>query len=499
MSKIEPSLFPSDESLKTVQKLAPNSQESEEATLGSVLINPETLPELRAFLAGDDFYYMHHRFIWDAFIAVAERGEDIDALTVVEDLRYKRDRDGQTYLEKVGGSSYITYLINNTPTHTHAETYGRIVERLAVRRRLLDAASSIAQAALADDIELETAIERSETALKLAVEQRTPLDMPEDAGDVAEARFDTLTKIVEGTIENPIVSTGFAMLDDLMADGGFAPGSVYYIAGRPSMGKTALLASFVKAGVMAGHLTYFASLEMSKSEVADRLLSGISGVDSMKIKRASMTFEEWNSVRAAKETIKSWKTLKLDDKSGMTLTEIKAKARKLARAGKLKALYIDYLQIMGTSDVRVKNGNRMQDITEITKGFKEFAKELGIFLVVAVQVNRGPESRADHKPNMGDMRESDSIAFDADGIIAPFRPDYYSEKTDSAVESIIQDMEVLVLKMRNGRMGSLPAQFISNTVDIVPAARKPVVSVANYMSTGMVEVDGKSVDPHDLY
>ncbi|MBX3082036.1 MAG: replicative DNA helicase [Anaerolineae bacterium] len=384
------------------QKLAPNSQESEEAVLGSILINPEVLPELLAFLRADDFYFMHHRFVWEGILAVHERGESIDTLTVVEELRYRRDRDGQTYLDKIGGSAFITYLINNTPTHIHVETYARMVERLAVRRRLLDAASNIAKAALADDIELEEVIDRAEKTLFAVTEQRLRQDVIPMSVAVREY-LQRMEELYEHRDEPMGLPTGFTDLDKLL--GGFQKSDLIIVAARPGVGKTSFMLSIALNAARArenGVRVAIFSLEMAREQLLQRFFSAETGINSQKLRLGDLDEPQWDRFVEATARLDKLRIF-LDDTPAITVQAMRTKCRRLQQEFGLDMVIVDYLQLMGSG---VKNDNRVQEISFISRGLKELARELNVPVLTAAQLSRAVEQRSDKRPQLSDLRES---------------------------------------------------------------------------------------------
>jgi replicative DNA helicase len=390
------------------QKLAPNSQESEEAVLGSILINPEVLPELLAFLRAEDFYFLDHRFLWEAIVALHERGDQIDTVTLVEEMRYHKDRDGQPYLDKIGGPAKITYLINSTPTHIHVETYARLVERLAVRRRLLDAASAIAKAALDDENELEEVIDRAEKSLFAVTEQRLRQDVVPMSVAVREY-FERMEQLYEHRDEPMGLPTGFTDLDKLL--GGLQRSDLIIVAARPGVGKTSFMLSIALNAARARNTdvrVVIFSLEMSREQLLQRFFSAETGINSQKLRLGDLDDNQWDHFIEATSRLDKLH-IYIDDTPAITVQAMRTKCRRLQQEFGLDLIICDYLQLMGSG---AKNENRVQEISFISRGLKEIARELNVPLLTAAQLSRAVEQRSDKRPQLSDLRESGCLVGD---------------------------------------------------------------------------------------
>jgi len=444
------------------QRLAPNSQESEEALLGSMLINPEIIDEAVGIVSTDDFYYMHHQFVFTAMLDLRDEGLDIDALTVVERLRSTRDRDGQTQLDKLGGSAFITYLINSTPTHVHAETYARVVARLAVRRRLLDAASAIAKTALDDTLELEQVISEIERVISTVTERTAGGDMVPMQVAVKEY-LDQLDYLYQHRGEPLGVPTGYHDLDHMLG-GGFQPSDLVFVGARPGVGKTALLLSMaaiaasprlVNGQRRQGKSVAIFSLEMSRSQLIQRFFSGETGINSQKMRNADFDDVMWDRIVDALPRLDKL-NLHIDDTPRLTFAKLKAKCKRLRRKHGLDMIVIDYLQLMGTPGF--KPSERVQALSELTRSLKELAKEFNVPVIVAAQFNRNLEQRSDKRPQLSDFRESGSVEADADIAWGLYADDVYNKNSETP-----NQLEVIFLKHRNGPTGTVTLYFSRGT------------------------------------
>jgi replicative DNA helicase len=425
------------------EKLAPNSPEAEEAVLGSILINPDSIYEVGAFLQASDFFIVRNAWVWDAINAVQERGEAIDNLTVIEELRNR----GQ--LDQVGGSAYITYLINNTPTHIHAETYGRIVERAAIRRRLLTAASDIAQTALEENAEINDVIDHAESTLFGVTERRLRKEVIPLRLAVSDY-FDRIEYLYTHQDEPLGLPTGFTDLDRLL--GGLQKSDLCIIAARPGVGKTSFMLSMaLNASRLGNARVAIYSMEMSTEQLVQRLVSAETGINSQKLRLGDLDEREWGLFVEATGKLGNFR-LYLDDTPALSIPQIRTKSRRLYREHGLDLVIIDYLQLM-TAGVG-RNDNRVQEISYITRGLKELARELNVPVLAAAQLSRAVEQRQDKRPQLSDLRESGSIEQDADIVLFIYRDDLYNENSERPNQA-----DILIAKHRNGPTGVITLYF----------------------------------------
>lgn len=452
------------------QKLAPNSQESEEAVLGSILINPEVLPELLAFLRAEDFYFLDHRFLWEAIVALHERGDQIDTVTLVEEMRYRKDRDGQPYLDKIGGPAKITYLINSTPTHIHVETYARLVERLAVRRRLLDAASAIAKAALDDENELEEVIDRAEKSLFAVTEQRLRQDVVPMSVAVREY-YERMEELYEHRDEPMGLPTGFTDLDKLL--GGLQRSDLIIVAARPGVGKTSFMLSIALNAARARNsdvrVAIF-SLEMSREQLLQRFFSAETGINSQKLRLGDLDESQWDHFIEATSRLDKLH-MYIDDTPAITVQALRTKCRRLQQEYGLDLIICDYLQLMASG---TKNENRVQEISFISRSMKEVARELNVPLLTAAQLSRAVEQRGDKRPQLSDLRESGALEQDADIVMFIYRDEMYNPATETPNQA-----EIIIGKHRNGPTGVINLYFQRELTQF-KNMQKSNINLANY-------------------
>ncbi len=378
----------------------PHSVEAEEAVLGSILINPDSLFEVASFLKAEDFYIVRNGWVWEAIVSVHDRNEQIDYLTVVEELRQ------QNRLEDAGGPAYITYLINHTPSTLYTETYGRIVERTALRRRMLNAASEIARLAHEEDVDINDVIDRSEAALFSVTERRLRTELVPIRNALNEY-YDRVEYLYNQEIESLGVPTGFTDLDRLL--GGFQKSDLLIVAGRPGMGKTSWLLSVALNAARAGARVAIFSMEMSNEQIVQRLVSSETGINTHNLRLGQLDEREWGLFVNATGNLGKL-SIYLDDTPALTPIQLRAKCRRLYSEFGLDLIMIDYLQLMtaggGHSD------NRVQEISFISRNLKQIARELNVPLLAAAQLSRAVEQRQDKRPQLSDLRESGCLAGD---------------------------------------------------------------------------------------
>jgi replicative DNA helicase len=382
--------------------LTPHSVEAEEALLGAVLINPMAILDVASFLQPDDFFILRNSWVWEAILRIQERGEAIDNLTVVEELR------AQSRSEEVGGGAYITYLINNTPTSLHAEVYGRIVERAAIRRRILEAASDIARLANAEDADIHEVIDRSEATLFAVTSRRKKKDLIPIRQALSEY-FERVEYLYENRDESLGIPTGFNDLDKLL--GGLQKSDLVILAARPGMGKTSLILNMAMNASRIGNARVAVfTLEMSNEQLVQRLMSSETGINTQRLRLGQLDDREWGLFVQASGTLGNL-TIFLDDTPAISPIQMRGKCRQLYREYGLDLVIVDYLQLMSMGTGRY-NENRVQEVSAISRHLKELARELNVPVIAASQLSRAVEQRGDKRPVLSDLRESGCLAGD---------------------------------------------------------------------------------------
>lgn len=438
-------------------KMVPHSREAEEAVIGAVLINPEAYYDVAQFLQPDDFYIHRNQWIWQAFIALHDRNEAIDFVTVTEEL------DQMGHLADIGGAAYITKLINNVPSSLHAEAYGRRVEETAIRRRMLTAANRIAKLAYEENLSLDTVMDDSEKAVFNVSERRLTRDL-QPIRAVLSDYFDRIEDLSQRDDDLVGVPTGFFDIDRML--GGLQPSDLLIIAGRPGMGKTGFCLSAVKnaALIHKKHVAVF-SLEMSNEQLVQRLIAQETGINSTRLRSGKLNPDEWLLFTQAIEVLTDTHIF-LDDTPALTPLQLRTKCRRLHLEYKLDLIVVDYLQLMG-GDIR--SNNRVQEVSDISRNMKILARELNVPVLAAAQLSRAVEQRSDKRPVLSDLRESGSLEQDADIVMFIYRPEVYEE--NSSHQNLA---EILISKHRNGPTGEVQLVFRKNLAKFENAATRDI-------------------------
>ena len=429
-----------------IDRLPPQNLDSEQAVLGSILIDRDAIIEVADFLHPEDFYRQAHGRIFAAMLQLFEKREPIDVVTVAETL----DRDGE--LESVGGASYLSTLGNDTPTAVHVSQYGRIVERKAVLRRLIQAAGKIAAIGYEDGADIQESIDRSEAEL-FAVSQHRSNDGFSPLRTLLHDAYDRLDYLHAHRGEIVGIASGFADLDQLTT--GFQPSDLVVLAARPSVGKTSLALNIAEhASVREGKTVGVFSLEMSKDQLVQRLLSSVASIDSQRMRSGYLEELDFARIAPAMQAL-SDAPMYIDDTPSISTMELRTKARRLQAEHGLDLLIIDYLQLMQSSSTS-RDANRVQEVSEISRGLKGLARELKVPVIALSQLSRQPEMRESREPRLSDLRESGAIEQDADLVLFLWR-----EKEKGAEEGDT-DGEVINLRLakhRNGPTGEVKLWF----------------------------------------
>lgn len=444
-----------------LQKVPPQNIEAEQSILSAILIDNKTLPEVLETLSEKDFYREVHQKIFAAMVDLFERSEPADLITMTNILK----EQGQ--LESVGGATYLSELVDTIPMATNAAHYAKIIHEKATLRRLIERAASITSRCFEDRGDMEDILDFAE---------RSIFDISEDKvrpafHSLADILTDTY-KAVEQAYENKIlvtgVPTGYRELDQLTS--GFQPGDLVIIAGRPSMGKTALALNITQSATAAtGIPSAIFSLEMSKEQLSLRLLSSEARVDSSKMRGGFLKESDLARINRAAGTLYDL-PIYIDDSAAISALEVRAKARRMKMEKGLGFIIVDYLQLMRG---RASAERRDLEISEISGSLKALAKELHIPVVALSQLNRKVEDRSNRRPVLSDLRESGAIEQDADVIIFIYRDEVYNTEPDNPNRGIA---EVHVAKQRNGPIGTLKLTFLEHCTrfeDHTPEAQTP--------------------------
>jgi replicative DNA helicase len=448
----------------------PQNREAEEALLGAVLINPEAYYEVASFLAPGDFYIHRNGWIWEAFQHLVERQAPIDVLTVSEELT----RQGR--LEEAGGASYLAALMSNVPTSLHAEAYGHIVEEEAVRRRLLLAASTIAQAAHDPSMPVLEVMGEAEKAVFEVSQQRLARDVSPIKRVISEY-YDRLEEIIRNPSESIGIPTGFVDLDGLL--GGLQRSDLLIVAGRPGLGKSAMLLSIAKnVAQKHGKCVAMFSLEMSNEQLVQRLISQETLIDSHRLRMGKINESEWITFTHAASVLSDVRIF-LDDTPALTPLQLRSKCRRLHLEYKLDLVLVDYLQLMGTD---FHSENRVQEVSYISRYLKALARELNVPVIAAAQLSREVEKRGGKVPQLSDLRESGSLEQDSDVVMFIHRheeniPTKMDGGADRRPPPKLNDAivtEIIVAKHRHGPTGSVKLIFFPARTRFENAATRSV-------------------------
>src|SRR5687768_17071896 len=429
----------------SIDRLPPQSIEAEQSVLGSLLIDRDAVIEVADFLRPQDFYRQAHGSIYEAILELYERREPVDIVTVSEVL------ERNDALDQVGGSAYLTSLINLTPTAVNAIHYGRIVERKAVLRNLIGAAGKIAGIGYDDSADVSEAIDRAEQEL-FSVSERRVISGFAPLKQLLHAAYDRLDYLHQHKGEISGIRTGFADLDTLTS--GLQKSDLVVVAARPSVGKTSLALNFAEhAAVQEGKTVGIFSLEMSKEQLVLRLLSSVANIDSQRLRTGFLEEMDFTRLAPAMNALAE-APVYIDDTPNISTMELRTKARRLQAEAGLDLIIVDYLQLMQSS-VQSRDANRVQEVSEISRGLKALARELQIPVVALSQLSRQTEQREGGEPRLSDLRESGALEQDSDLVMFLWREKERRDEADTDGEVI----NLRLAKHRNGPTGQTKLWF----------------------------------------
>lgn len=418
----------------STERVPPNNIEAEEALLGSLLIDPDAIFEVASFLRPEAFYREQNKWIYEAILDLNERRDPVDLITLTDELRRRNQ------LEEVGGEAFIIGLINTVPTSINARSYGKIVDAAALRRRMIGAASTIANLAYEQDEDINIVIDRAEQALFSISEKRTTRDL-KPVKDIARSYLDRIEELHARGDDVIGVPTSFSDLDRLL--GGLNKSDLIIIAARPGMGKTALQLSIGQTAARRfGKRVAIFSLEMSGEQLVQRMIAAETRIDSQRLRRGDLHDSEWPLFYEAVGRISETK-LFIDDTPSITPMQLRTKCRRLYAEHGLDVIMVDYLQLMQTERTQ---SNRVQEISEISRALKGLARELDVPVVANSQLSRAVEQRSDKRPQLSDLRDSGSIEQDADVVLFIYRDEYYNPESSDRPNIA----EINIAKHRNG-------------------------------------------------
>lgn len=417
----------------------PVSLESEAALLGACLLNPDAIYEVSVLVQPGDMFRERNAWIYEAMLALNERREPIDFVLLQEELeRRGRLADITT--------AYLTSLIRAVPSALYANHYATVVANASLRRRLIAAAGKIAQLAYDESSSPLTLLDASQEVLFAITAQHGGRGL-EHVASITQQVVNYLAQLQAGGVP-PGIPSGFVMLDRVL--GGFQRGDLITLAARPAMGKSALAFGFAYNAARAGARVAIFSMEMSKSQAAERWLSMLSTIDNTRLRLGQFQDDEWGALLSAANDL-SQKSLYVDDSPALTITDVRTRARRIWAEGGLDLLIVDYMQLMKAVE---RGENNHMEVSAISKGLKALAGELNVPIIALSQLSRAVESRSDKRPMLSDLRASGAIEEDSAVVMFIYREDYYIEDTDR--QNIA---DIIVAKHRHGATGTISLFF----------------------------------------
>ena len=424
-------------------RVPPQSIDAEKSLLGAVLIDDETMSDISDKLKSDDFYDKRHQVVFGAMLRLYEKHKPVDLLTLSDELQSKKN------LETVGGSSYLSELTNYVPTAAHASAYADIVRTKAVRRRLILASTAIATLGYDEDQTDQELLGQAEASLFAVSDAHLKQDLISLEHILADS-FDRIEELHrnKGTLRG--VPTGWRDLDKKTA--GLQKSDLIILAARPAMGKSTLAVNLAyNVASQAKKAVLIFSLEMSKEQLVDRMLAETAGIDAFNIRTGNLTEDDFGKLSDAMGEMAE-APIFIDDTPGLSVLEMRTKARREAHNHPLGLIIVDYLQLMQTGGRH--SDNRVQEVSEISRGLKLIARELDVPVIALSQLSRSVESRHPQIPQLSDLRESGSIEQDADIVMFMYREDYYNPETDNQ-----HITDLIIAKHRNGPTGKVQLYF----------------------------------------
>ena len=424
----------------------PHSLDAERTVIGALLLDPDAVIKVSDLLRPEDFYDPTHRVIYGAVFDLFQHHQVIDFITVSNKLADAKQ------LQDVGGAAYLAQLASSVPTSSHSYQYAQIVKTKAVHRNIIMAGQRIAGLGYEVHRDIPELLDEAEKAI-FGITNMFLKDKFVHIRDILNERYEKFAEMHESKDGDGVkgVPTGFKTLDAKLS--GLQPSDLVILAARPSMGKTALALNIgVNAAIKSHKTVGIFSLEMSKEQLVDRLFASLLGVDSWKLQRGKLDDSDFQNMGPIMDEM-SKANIFIDDSSASSMPEFRTKARRLQMEHGLDLLIIDYLQLMSTGNSSFA-GNRVQEISEISRSIKQIARELRVPIVALSQLSRAVETRPDKIPQLSDLRESGSIEQDADVVLMMYRDDYYNEDSDRAGVT-----DLFIRKHRNGPVGRVELMF----------------------------------------
>jgi replicative DNA helicase len=417
-------------------RVPPHSLDAEISVLGALLLDKDAIVSVAEFLSPSHFYDDRHEEIYESIIQLYEQRIPIDVLTVSEQLKKRKS------LKKVGGVAYLANLVNHVPTAAHVDHYGKIVKDQATKRLLMTASAKLVELSMDDGLAAEELLDKAESEIFSLTQKQISKSFTHIKSALADS-FDRLDELHKQDSSLRGVPTGFADLDNLLA--GFQRSNLIILAARPGVGKTSLALNIMQhLAVAAKRPVGMFSLEMSKEELVDRLLVAQADIDAWKLKTGKLAEDDFTALSNAMGELAE-SPIYIDDTPGLTILEMRTKARRLQVEHGIELLVVDYLQLAKSRNLE----NRVQEVSEISQGLKNIARELKIPVLALSQLSRAVEQRGSKRPQLSDLRDSGSIEQDADVVMFLYRDD------DENPENMTLDIS----KHRNGPLGDVKFFF----------------------------------------
>lgn len=438
-------------------RLPPQNLEAEQAVLGGLLIDKDAIIKVADILVPADFYRDEHTIIYRAILELYEKRQPIDALTISEIL------ESQKTLKKIGGATYLAELVNNTATAANVASYAQIIRHKATLRNLITAGSHIAELGFVEADEVAGLLDEAEkTLFKVSDQLLHQAFVP--IKDVLATTFDRIDELHKHKGKLRGIATGYNELDNLMA--GLQPSDLVTLAARPAMGKSSLALNIAAhAAIRVKVPVAIFSLEMSKDQLVDRLLVSEGGIDSWKLRTGNLNDDDFPRIGYAMGVL-SEAPIFIDDSPLLNVIELRAKARRLQVEHGLGLIVLDYIQLM-EGQRRSGDANRVQEISEISRGLKAVARELNVPILALSQLSRAVEHRHPPIPQLADLRESGSIEQDSDVVMFIYREDYYDNKSERK-----NIADIFIKKHRHGPVGQIELYFVPEQMRFMTIERK---------------------------
>jgi replicative DNA helicase len=437
------------------ERVPPHNVEAEESVLGSMLLSKDAIAEVLELLREEDFYRPAHRTVFRSVLDLYSHGGAVDAITVAEDLRRNGD------LADIGGAPFLHTLVAGVPTAANAAYYARIVKEAGVLRRLIDVGTRIVQVGYETPQDVERAVDLAESWVYQVAQGRISEDY-QSLREVLTGTLEAIERLHEDHREITGIPTGFAELDRLTS--GLQPSNLVIVAARPGVGKSSLGLDVARhASVRAGVPTVVFSLEMSRTELVQRLMCAECTVDMQRLRTGRMEEADWTRLTRSLGRLAD-APLYIDDSPGTTMMEIRAKCRRLKQRHGLGLVVVDYLQLMQPSR---RFENRQQEVSEISRSMKLLAKELNVPVIAISQLSRQTESRSDRRPMLSDLRESGALEQDSDVVLFIYRDELYDPESPRKGEA-----DLILAKHRNGPTDTVTVTFQGQYSRFAPMAAR---------------------------